>query len=51
METDKLGNRTFAEAKSVDDFYLALSTIAGDRMKEKENTLVFIDGIQAYDTC
>lgn len=49
METDKLGNRTFAEAKSVDDFYLALSTIAGDRMKEKENTLVFIDEIQAYD--
>ena len=49
METDKLGNRTFADAKTVDDFYLALSTVAGDRMKEKNNTLVFIDEIQAYD--
>ncbi len=49
MEIDKLGDRVFADAKTVDDFYLALSTIAGDKMKEKENTLVFIDEIQAYD--
>ena len=49
METDKLGDRTFADAKTVDDFYLALSTVAGDRMKDKNNTLVFIDEIQAYD--
>lgn len=49
MEIDKLGNRTFADARTVDDFYLALSTIAGDRMKERNNTLVFIDEIQAYD--
>ncbi len=49
MEIDKLGEKNFAEAKTVDDFYLALSTVAGDKMKEKENTLVFIDEIQAYD--
>ena len=49
METDKLGDRTFADAKTMDDFYLALSTVAGDRMKDKNNTLVFIDEIQAYD--
>ncbi len=49
MEIDKLGERNFAEAKTVDDFYLALSTVAGEKMKEKENTLVFIDEIQAYD--
>lgn len=49
MEIDKLGSRTFADARTVDDFYLALSTIAGDRMKERNNTLVFIDEIQAYD--
>ena len=49
MENDKVGERNFAEAKTIDDFYLALSTMAGDRMKEKENTLVFIDEIQAYD--
>lgn len=49
MENDKVGERNFAEAKTVDDFYLALSTVAGDKMKKKENTLVFIDEIQAYD--
>ena len=30
---------------SDDDFYLVLSIVAGDKMKEKENTLVFIDEI------
>lgn len=49
METDKVGERNFANAKTVDDFYLALSAVAGDKMKDKENTLVFIDEIQAYD--
>jgi hypothetical protein len=49
MEEDKLGNKVFAEAKSVNDFYLALSVVAGDRMKAKSDTLVFIDEIQAYD--
>ena len=49
METDKVGNQVFANAKTVADFYLALSTIAGDKMKNKEDTLVFIDEIQAYD--
>lgn len=49
MEVDKLGEGNFANAKTVDDFYLALSTVAGDRMKDKDSTLVFIDEIQAYD--
>ncbi len=49
MEVDKLGNGIFANARTVDDFYLALSTVAGDRMKDKASTLVFIDEIQAYD--
>lgn len=49
MEEDKLGDRIFAEAKTTKDFYMALSLVAGDKMKEKENTLVFIDEIQAYD--
>lgn len=49
MENDKLGDRIFAEAKTVNDFYLALSIVAGDKMKERNNTLVFIDEIQAYD--
>jgi len=49
MEADKLGDRIFAEAKTVKDFYLALSVLEGDRMKDKSDTLVFIDEIQAYD--
>lgn len=49
MEEDKLGERIFAEARTIRDFYMALSVVAGDRMKERENTLVFIDEIQAYD--
>ena len=49
MEEDKLGDRVFAEAKSTKDFYMALCIVAGDKMNEKNNTLVFIDEIQAYD--
>lgn len=49
MEEDRLGDRVFAQARTVSDFYLALSIVAGDRMKDKKSTLVFIDEIQAYD--
>lgn len=49
MEEDKLGDRIFADAKTVEDFYLALGVVAGDKMKDKASTLVFIDEIQAYD--
>lgn len=49
MEKDRLKDRLFAEARTVEDFMLVLSTIAGNKMKSKEDTLVFIDEIQAYD--
>ncbi len=49
MEEDKLGNRIFADVKTVNDFYLALSVVAGNRMKAKSDTLIFIDEIQAYN--
>ncbi len=49
MEADKLSSRTFAEARTVDDFLLALSTVAGDKMGTRKDTIVFIDEIQAYD--
>lgn len=49
MEEDKLGDRIFAEARTTKDFYMALSVVAGDKIKERENTVVFIDEIQAYD--
>ncbi len=48
MVEDSLGERLFAETKTVDDFYLRLSMIAGERMHEKSDTLIFIDEIQAY---
>ena len=48
MENDRLGDRLFANARTVEDFILVLSTIAGDKLKDKINTLVFIDEIQAY---
>lgn len=48
MVEDSLGDRLFSEVKSVDDFYLRLSILAGDKMDQKDNTLIFIDEIQVY---
>ena len=48
FEKDKQGEQLFANVNSIEDFYLALSTIAGNKLKDKQNTLVFIDEIQAY---
>ena len=48
MIEDSLGARLFSETKSVEDFYLQVSMLHGDKMKEKENTLIFLDEIQAY---
>lgn len=35
MERDKQNDRLFAEAKTVESFYLSLSSIAGDRLGTK----------------
>lgn len=48
MVEDSLGERLFANTKTVDDFYLQVSMLAGQQMKARENTLIFIDEIQAY---
>lgn len=45
--TDLNGRRTFAEMHSAEDFYLKLSLTAGDRLKSREDTLIFLDDIQA----
>ncbi len=45
---DKKGDRLFEGTRNKEDFYLRLSTIAGNRLGEKSNTLVFLDEIQAY---
>ena len=48
MIEDMLSDRPFAEVRTVEDFYLQISMLAGDKMQEKANTLIFIDEIQAY---
>ena len=48
MVEDSLGERLFAQTCAVEDFYLQLSMLHGDKMKEKQNTLVFLDEIQEY---
>lgn len=48
MYDDKKNNKVFEDVDSVADFYFKLSTIAGDRLKTKEKTLVFLDEIQVY---
>ena len=45
---DKNGPKVFAEANTIEKFHFQLSTIAGEKMGEKANTLVFLDEIQAY---
>ena len=48
MVEDSLGARLFAETKSVEGFYLQVNMLHGDELKQKENTLIFMDEIQAY---
>ena len=48
MVADSEGDRLFAGTKTIEDFYLQMSMIAGRKMGKKENTLVFIDEIQVY---
>ena len=48
MLEDSIGSKLFANAATVDDFYLRVSMIAGDKMGKARDTLVFIDEIQAY---
>lgn len=45
---DSLNDRLFENTKKIEDFYLRLSMLAGDKLAAKENTLVFLDEIQAY---
>lgn len=45
---DLIKNKSFSNIRSVEDFYLQVSMIAGDKLKEKENTLIFLDEIQVY---
>ncbi len=48
MINDRDGAHVFADVKGVEDFYVRLSAVAGRRLGTKDNTLVFLDEIQAY---
>ena len=48
MLEDKMNNRDFEKVRSIEDFYIKISSIAGDKMKSKKDTLIFIDEIQEY---
>ena len=48
MIDDRDGARVFADVKGTEDFYFRLSAVAGRRLGTKDNTLIFIDEIQAY---
>ncbi len=48
MADDKLGDKLFANVRTLESFYVELSVIAGEKLKERENTIVFIDEIQEY---
>lgn len=48
MVEDSLGNRLFASTRTVEDFYLQVSMLAGSKMKSRDTTLIFIDEIQMY---
>lgn len=48
LKADKEGMGIFQSVRSVDDFYLQLGAIAGDKLGNKQDTIVFLDEIQSY---
>lgn len=48
LKADKEGMGIFQSVRSVDDFYMQLGAIAGDKLGNKQDTIVFLDEIQSY---
>lgn len=48
MIEDFRGSKLFSSVNTVEDFYLRVSMVAGDKMGDKNNTLIFLDEIQQY---
>jgi len=48
LADDKRGEGRFASVKQNVDFYLQLSTVAGNKLGRFEDTIVFLDEIQEY---
>lgn len=45
---DQNGPKIFEQIRTVKDFYFQVSTVAGDKMGSKDDTLIFLDEIQTY---
>lgn len=48
MADDFLGDKLFENVRTVEEFYLHVSVLFGDKMGNKEDTIIFIDEIQVY---
>ena len=48
LRTDSDGERIFEKVRTTNDFYLQLSILAGERLGNVSNTLIFLDEIQVY---
>ena len=48
LQEDKEGARTFANVHSMQDFYVQLGIFAGNELGTREDTIVYLDEIQAY---
>lgn len=48
MLEDSIGRQLFKNVSTVNDFYLQVSMLAGNKMGTIDDTLIFIDEIQAY---
>ena len=46
--TDNESEQLFMHVHNIDEFYLRLSSVAGDKLGQYNNTLIFIDEIQCY---
>lgn len=48
LAEDNEGEQLFKNVRTVNDLYFQVSMLAGDKLGEKENTLIFLDEIQEY---
>ncbi len=48
LKSDYEGKRLFDSVKTTKDFYITLSSIAGEKMNDFFDTMIFLDEIQYY---
>ena len=48
LKADKESDALFADVKSTDEFYFQIGLMAGDKLGNREDTIIFLDEIQSY---